>query len=367
MALFLLLKQRQDRRSNEKEKYRMPSTLRCLAFLIVCVMPAIPADNNAPNTARSGVVELGHGARAILWRDPLDIASLDLRYGVGGKDHQPRGTFTFLQEDMEGTNPKLDVRDQDGVKWKVKMGAEARPEVVASRLVWAAGYFTTEDYFVEELHIQGLPSHLHRGQDQVGPGGTIHNVRLKRAFKGQEKVGTWQWASNPFVSTREFNGLRVLMALVNNWDLKDSNNAIYQPKRDNGSGELEQIYMVSDLGASFGTSGFTLSLDASRGNLSEYKRSKFISSHSGDYVDFAAPGRPTLIESFNLPVFVHRVDLRWIGKHIPRSDAKWMGQVLAQLSPDQLRDAFRAGGYSPQDANEFAAVVQSRIAELNAL
>jgi hypothetical protein len=64
---------------------------------------------------------------------------------------------------------------------------------------------------------------------------------------------------------------------------------------------------------------------------------------------------------------VHRVDLRWIGKHIPRSDAKWMGQVLAQLSPDQLRDAFRAGGYSPQDANEFAAVVQSRIAELNAL
>jgi len=368
MALFLLFKQGQDRSCTcEGRKYSMPSTLRSLLFLLALVLPAIPADNNPPNAAKSGVANLGHGAKAILWRDPKDIPSLNLRYGVGGEEHQPRGTFTFVQEDMEGSNPKLDVRDQDGVKWKVKMGAEARPEVVASRLVWAAGYFTTEDYFLEELHVQGLPSHLHRGQDQVGPDGTIHNVRLKRALKGQEKVGTWQWASNPFVSTREFNGLRVLMALINNWDLKDSNNAIYQAKHDDGSGDLEQTYLISDLGASFGTSGFTLSMDASRGNLGEYKHSKFISSKNDDYVDFAAPGRPTLIESFNLPVFVHRIDLRWIGKHIARGDAKWLGQVLGQLSPDQLRDAFRAAGYSPQDANEFASVVQARIAELNAL
>jgi hypothetical protein len=41
--------------------------------------------------------------------------------------------------------------------------------------------------------------------------------------------------------------------------------------------------------------------------------------------------------------------------------------VLGRLSPDQLRDAFRAAGYSSQDANEFAAIVQGRIAELNAL
>jgi hypothetical protein len=368
MALFVHLKQGQIVAvHHEGRKYSMPSTLRRLLFLLAFVMPAIPADNNQPNTGKSGVADLGHGAKAILWRDPMDIQSLNLRYGVGGEDHQPRGTFTFLQEDMEGTNPKLDVRDQDGVKWKVKMGAEARPEVVASRLVWAAGYFTTEDYFLEELHVQGLPSHLHRGQDQVGPDGTLHNVRLKRAFKGQEKVGTWQWGSNPFLNTREFNGLRVLMALMNNWDLKDSNNAIYQAKHDDGGADLEQIYTVSDLGATFGTSGFTLSMDASRGNLNEYKHSKFISNHGRGYVDFAAPGRPTLIETFNLPVFVHRIDLRWIGKHIPSSDAKWMGQVLGQLSPEQLRDAFRAAGYSSQDANEFATVVQGRIAELNAL
>ena len=35
-----------------------------------------------------------------------------------------------------------------------------------------------------------------------------------------------------FPDTRKFNGLRVMMALMNSWDLKDENNAIYE--RDAG-------------------------------------------------------------------------------------------------------------------------------------
>lgn len=342
----------------------MTSNLRRLVFLLAFVVSATPGANTS---GKAGIVDLGHGANAALWRDPADIEPLDLIYGSGGAGHQPHGPFTFLQEDMEGSNPKLDIRDQDGVKWKVKLGAEARPEVAASRLVWAAGYFTPEDYFLEDLPVQGLPAHLHRGQDQVGPDGALHNVRLKGPMKGQEKLGTWRWGSNPFVGTREFNGLRVLMALINNWDLKDSNNAVYETKNGDGSAELQQIYLVSDLGATFGTTGYTLSVDGSRGNLEAYKHSKFISNTDPGTVDFGSPSRPTLIESFNLPVFIHRVDLRWIGRHIPREDAKWMGQVLGRLSPEQIRDAFRAAGYSANEVNEFANVVQGRIAELQAL
>jgi hypothetical protein len=342
----------------------MSSTLRRLIFLLAIVASAIPGANKS---GKAGIAELGHGAKAALWRDPTDIASLDLIYGSGGAGHQPRGTFTFIQEDMDGSNPKFDVRDQDGVKWKVKLGAEARPEVAASRLVWAAGYFTNEDYFLEDLHVQGLPSHLHRGQDLIGPDGNFHNVRLKRSIKGQEKLGNWQWGSNPFTGTREFNGLRVMMALLNNWDLKDINNATFENKHTDESGELEQIYLVSDLGASFGTTGVRVPVDSAKGNLEAYKHSKFITNRTPDYVDFGAPSSPTLIETFNLPMFIHRVDLRWIGRHISRDDAKWMGQVLGQLSQEQIRDAFRAAGYSAPEVNEFANVVQGRIAELNAL
>jgi hypothetical protein len=154
-----------------------------------------------------------------------------------------------------------------------------------------------------------------------------------------------------------------MMALINNWDLKDSNNAVYREKH-NGS---DQTYLVSDLGASFGTTGFRMSVEGSRGNLEAYKNSKFVSNLTEGYVDFGAPGRPTMIETLNLPVFLHRIDMRWIGRHISRDDAKWMGQVLAQLSAEQIRDAFRAAGYSSAEVNEFAKVVQGRIAELNAL
>ncbi len=59
--------------------------------------------------------------------------------------------FKFVKEDLCGTNPKFIVADQSGVKWKIKLGAEAKPEVAAPRLVWAAGYFTPEDYYLPLL------------------------------------------------------------------------------------------------------------------------------------------------------------------------------------------------------------------------
>jgi len=344
----------------------MFKALRGILLLLGLFVSVTPGATDESQPHKSGPAPYpGNGAKAVLWHDPTDIESRNLLYGSGGEDRQPHGTFTFLAEDTEGTNPKLDVRDQDGVKWKVKLGPEASPEVAASRFLWAAGYFTQEDYFLQNLTVQGLPGHLHRGQNLVRSDGTLHNVRLKRSEKGESKLGTWQWSSNPIGGTREFNGLRVLMAVMNNWDLKDDNNAVYLEKHKDGF--PEQIYLVSDLGASFGTNGFTLSVENSRGNLDAYKRSKFITNRSQDKVDFATPSRPTLVETLNVPVFVHRLDLRWIGRDIPRADAKWLGQLLGRLSPEQIREAFRAAGYSEQDGDGFATVVKGRIAELSAL
>ncbi|MBV8846800.1 MAG: hypothetical protein JO307_28665, partial [Bryobacterales bacterium] len=62
-----------------------------------------------------------------------------------------------------------------------------------------------------------------------------------------------------------------------------------------------------------------------------------------------------------------RLRLDWIGKHIPRGDAKWIGGVLARLSPDQIRDAFRAAGYSEDQIEAFTAALESRISEIQDL
>jgi hypothetical protein len=68
---------------------------------------------------------------------------------------------------------------------------------------------------------------------------------------------------NPFTGTREFNGLRVLMALLSNWNLKDVNNAIYAERDETGSA----VYEVSDLGTSFGMSGESYTASRAKNNL----------------------------------------------------------------------------------------------------
>src|SRR5689334_14730817 len=102
-----------------------------------------------------------------LWEYPADIRERNLFYGPGGKSHQPGSRFRFVKEDMSGSNPKFNVRDENGVKWKLKMGDETRPETVASRLLWAVGYHADEDYFLASARIEDLPANLHRGSDQV--------------------------------------------------------------------------------------------------------------------------------------------------------------------------------------------------------
>lgn len=299
----------------------------------------------------------------VIWTEPADIASRNLFYGSGGEQGQPRGTMTFIAEDSQGTNPKFEVSDQDGTKWKAKLGVEARPETVAAHLLWAAGFFADQDYFVASIQVEEMPVQLKRGQNLAGSGGRLENVRLERHVEGQKKVGQWHWKKNSFTGTREFNGLRVMMALMNNWDLKDQNTAIYEQSSD----PARKIYVVSDLGASFGTTGYSWTHAMSKGNLKSYSHSRFISKVTPDHVDFNVPTRPAFIYFFSFPSFFTRIRMRWIGKHIPRADAKWMGDVLARLSPEQIRDAFRAGGYSPQEADGFAKTVEQRIAELNRL
>ena len=316
--------------------------------------------------ATGGKAETTESVQPVLWREPADLESRDLFYGIGGSQHAPRpGTFKFIKEDLDGSNPKYLLRDDAGVKWKIKLGFEAKPEVAATRLVWAVGYFTNEDYFLPEVRVLDLPVDLHRGKKMFAPDGTVRDVRFKREEKDEAKEGTWKWKRDPFTGERELNGLRVLMALINNWDVKDINNEIYE-KADKASGNPEEIYLVKDLGASFGSPGFVRG-ERSRGNLQAYSHSKFITKTTADYVNFATPARPALVVLVNPLDYMYRMRLRWVGRNIPRSDVKWIGAMLARLSPNQVREAFRAAGYSEPEIEGFTEIIETRIAALNDL
>ena len=285
--------------------------------------------------------------------------TLNLIYGAGGKEHAPdlNGSFTFVKEDLNESQPKFDVEDAHGVRWKVKLGQEAKSEVAATRLVWAAGYFVDEDYYVDELKVRGLPK-LHRGEKYASEDGAVHGARLERKLEGVKKLGNWSWFDNPFVGTREFNGLRVTMALLNNWDSSTINNSIYEV-------DGRRHYAVTDLGASFGKTGN--SFTRSKGRLEDYVKSRFIDKTTAQYVDFVMHSHPFFPEVVDVAYYRRRSRIVKVAQHIPRADAKWLGQRLAQLSERQIRDCFRTAGYSREEVDAYTAAVQERIAQLNAL
>jgi hypothetical protein len=151
-----------------------------------------------------------------------------------------------------------------------------------------------------------------------------------------------------------------MMAVINNWDLKDENNAIVKIGPD-------RVYMVSDVGASFATDGRWWPPEKSKGNLESYEKSKFVRDVNDDLVDFRVPGRPKWVCFVNPKEYFRRVGLEWIGHRIPREDARWMGQMLSHLSPQQIRDAFRSAGYTPSQVEGFSAVFEKRITTLTDL
>ena len=299
----------------------------------------------------------------VIWQKPENIASRDLYFGQGGEKHQPKPPFTFDHEVMSGTNPKFDVRDADGKKWRVKLGEEPKPEVVASRLLWAVGYFANDDYLLPSVTVANLK--LKRGQDHV-KNFTVTDARFQRRPGGEEKIGIWQWNNNPFTGKREGNGLRVMMAVINNWDLKDENNAVYT---DSKTGQ--QILLCSDVGAAFGTNGLSFSRSRSKGNLNSFKGSKFITRKTDTEVDFATPAAPNayLLQTFGFGAisYAERAKLDALGKNIPIADARWIGSLLGQLTHKQLEDAFRAGHFDPAEADVYVTLIENRIAQLKAL
>src|SRR5688572_2869996 len=118
-----------------------------------------------------------------IWRDNGDAAAMDLVGGSGGKDREPGINFKFISESQDGSSPKFDVEDENGIKWKVKLGAEAQSETAATRLLWAAGYFVDETYYRSQIRVQGLPR-LARGKEIVSNGDTVTGARLERHFGG---------------------------------------------------------------------------------------------------------------------------------------------------------------------------------------
>jgi hypothetical protein len=115
---------------HQNPKSSISKNLRAIPLLLLLAALSSPAQDRPDSNAVSQSPEKATSAAPVLWQDPADISTRDLRFGQGGEGHAPQGTvFKFVKEDLSGTNPKLIATDEAGHKWKIKLGAEAKPEV----------------------------------------------------------------------------------------------------------------------------------------------------------------------------------------------------------------------------------------------
>ena len=274
----------------------------------------------------------------VLWRHPGDASRLDLFLGSGGEAMKPDlRRLTFIEEEKGGYSKKYRVRDAKGRVWVAKVGKEAQPETAATRLLWAAGYIPEITYLVPRATIPGK--------------GTFENVRFEARPEGVKRHGEWRWDSNPFSGKRELQGLKILMALVENWDIKDSNNRILAVSGRRGA---ELRYVVSDLGATFGKTGGQNSpmallrqVKGSRNEPEDYAGDRFVEGVEGGRVKFNFSGKNS--------------DLM---RDITVEDARWLGGILSRLSDRQIGDAFRAANYTAEEVRMLSGEVRQRISEL---
>src|SRR5215210_568390 len=218
----------------------------------------------------------------ILWRDPGDISTRNLHYGPGAPDLAPALPFTFVKEDRTGASPKFRVKDARGVNWVVKLGVESQAETVATRLVWAMGYFAEESYYFDRVEVQNLPR-LSRGHEFVS-GSVVRGVRFEPRRPEITRGAIWDWLKNPFVGTRELDGLKVLMVLLANYDTRLENNRVLYEKHP-ATGDMEARYVVTDIGATLGKVG-GLGGKRIKNSLPEFQASKFIVAVDKGIVEF---------------------------------------------------------------------------------
>ena len=274
-----------------------------------------------------------------LWALPENIAERDLFYGPWGEQNapDPQGVYRFKANKDHGTNPGVVVVDQDGREWHVKQppknhqGDEGPVEVVLSRVLSATGYHQPPVYYLPSFTIED------ENGAHIEAGG-----RFRLSMPSLKKEDDWSWQQNPFVGTKPYQGLLVILMMFNSSDLKNDNNTLYRHARPDGT--TEQWYVVRDLGTALGETG---RLFPHRSDPDIFEHHTFISHVDDGYVAFSYHG-------WHQELFRRR---------ITPEEVEWASDLLNGLSFGQWMDAFRAGGYDAPTARRFVAALYRRIAE----
>lgn len=309
------------------------STLAVGVALAACVAATSCAKAKRPALQPSAPIP-----GATLWVEPADLAQRDLYYGPWGKAHAPNpaDTFTLVESKHSGVNLGMTVKDSQGREWSVKtpypggLDSEAPVEVALSRVLSAVGYPQPPVYHLPAFRLK----------DDFGTR-AMEGGRFRLKDANLQDQGAWLWEDNPFIGTKPYEGLLVMLMMFNSTDMKNSNNTLYL--RRNGD-LVEQWFVVRDIGSALGDTAF---LAPRKNNVDAFERGPFILGVTDGRVRFAYKG----------------IYKKYVENRTTAADVEWASELLGRLSDGQWNDAFRAGGYQPDEAARFIAKLKTKIAE----
>jgi hypothetical protein len=296
--------------------------------LRIAVMALAAAAVAAVLTASQPQPKAGRASLDELWRDPGNIAAKDLRFGRGGKALMPSAAveYVFKDSDRTGYSAGYDVEDPQGRTWDVKTGDEGQTEVITSRLLWAVGYHQPVVYFVPEWRMKD------------GPVSKPNSGRF-RLSSDHDSKSDWSWTENPFTGTRQLKGLIVANLIVNNWDLKPSQNRIYT----NTGAKAGRWFVVQDLGASLGNTGWPV---GNRNNIDDFESQKLVLGVQDGRVQFDYHAR-------------HKELLT----DITPADVVWICRLFNRITDNQWADLFAGAHMADETGRRYTRKIKSKIQE----
>jgi hypothetical protein len=296
--------------------------------LAAALLPACHASIRSTQTTPPTPEQL-----AELWIQPE--RDRDLFWGVGGKRlaPDPAAKYKVIEVKRTGFSMGFTVIGPDKREWSAKLPPEAPTEVVASRILWGVGYHQPPIYYVGEWNAEDAPD--------PNPQLPARFRESKPDLHGLDAGESWSYYRNPFVGTKEMNGLLILQVMLGNSDLKDAQNVLYTlTEKFEGA---TRWYVARDLGQSFGRTGV---IDAPRGDPKVFEETPFIKGMAGQYVRFDYRGRHGALVA-----------------NMTAADVRWICERLQRLTDRQWDDAFRAGGYAPEVAARFIRRFKQKIQE----
>jgi len=268
---------------------------------------------------------------AVVWQDPAALARED--------KGAPAPPFRFDREETGGTSPKVVVKDARGVTWYVKFGFEAKPETLASRIVRSAGYFAPIAYFVPKGQIQSIPAgNLKRADKAIDEAsGRFTEARFSREVDFV-KDASWTLDESSIKGSRELSGLKLLIMLTSNWDIKDPNFAVV---RQAG----QPMFAITDWGQTFGAPDMKTHWNCRQ--YSDITRSWLDGVEDGHiYMRFG--GKMSNVVTNGIRV----------------EHARWLLSRISGLTEPRLKKLLRSAGATPEESACFSTAITQRITSL---